>query len=59
MSRIVGGIGISHTPSMGTEFDQGMRGTFDPAWKQWFDGTRPVKGTCVCGESGPGTQRAR
>ena len=43
MSRIVGGIGISHTPSMGSEFDRGMREGFDPAWKIWFDGTRPVK----------------
>lgn len=43
MSRIVGGIGISHTPSMGTEFDRGMREGFDPAWQVWFDGTRPVK----------------
>jgi len=43
MSRIVGGIGISHTPSMGSEFDRGMREGFSPAWKLWFDGTRPVK----------------
>ncbi len=43
MSRIVGGIGISHTPSMGTEFDRGMREGFSPAWQVWFDGTRPVK----------------
>lgn len=43
MSRIVGGIGISHTPSMGSEFDRGMREAFDPPWKAWFDGTRPVK----------------
>jgi protocatechuate 4,5-dioxygenase, beta chain len=43
MSRIVGGIGISHTPSMGSEFDRGMRQGFSPAWKIWFDGTRPVK----------------
>jgi protocatechuate 4,5-dioxygenase, beta chain len=43
MGRIVGGIGISHTPSMGMEFDKGMAGTFAPAWKPWYDGTRPVK----------------
>jgi protocatechuate 4,5-dioxygenase, beta chain len=43
MARVVGGIGISHTPSMGVEFDRGMRDGFDPAWQIWFDGTRPVK----------------
>ncbi|PZU76371.1 MAG: protocatechuate 3,4-dioxygenase [Rhizobium sp.] len=43
MARIVGGIGISHTPSMGIEFDAGMRQGFAPEWQVWFDGTRPVK----------------
>jgi hypothetical protein len=43
MARIVGGIGIAHTPSMGLEFDRGMREGFDPAWRPWFDGTRAVK----------------
>jgi hypothetical protein len=28
---------------MGSEFDRGMREGFSPAWKIWFDGTRPVK----------------
>lgn len=43
MARIVGGLGISHTPSMGAEFDRGMRQGFDPRWQVWYDGTRPVK----------------
>ena len=44
MARIVGGIGISHTPSMGMEYDKGMaQGAFAPHWQPWFDGTRPVK----------------
>ncbi len=43
MARIVGGLGISHTPSMGLAFDAGMKGEWEPAWKPWFDGTRPVK----------------
>jgi protocatechuate 4,5-dioxygenase beta chain len=44
MAEIVGGIGISHTPSMGMEFDKGMANNgFAPHWKPWFDGTRPVK----------------
>jgi aromatic ring-opening dioxygenase catalytic subunit (LigB family) len=43
MSRIVGGIGIAHTPSMGYQFDLGLRQGFDPAWQPWYDGTQPVK----------------
>lgn len=43
MARIVAGMGISHTPSMGLAFDAGMRGDWEAAWKPWFDGTRPVK----------------
>ncbi|HEY8518809.1 MAG TPA: protocatechuate 3,4-dioxygenase [Gammaproteobacteria bacterium] len=43
MSRIIGGIGIAHTPSMGYQFDKGMRQGFDPKWRLWYDGTRPVK----------------
>lgn len=43
MARIVGGLGISHTPSMGREYDRGMRDGFDPRWQAWYDGTRPVK----------------
>lgn len=43
VTSIIGGIGISHTPSMGTEYDRGMREGFKPEWQRWFDGTRPVK----------------
>lgn len=43
MSALVGGIGIAHTPSMGYQFDKGQAGEWDPSWKAWFDGTRPVK----------------
>jgi protocatechuate 4,5-dioxygenase beta chain len=43
MARIVGGIGISHSPSMGVEFDRGMAQGWDPRWKLWFDGLQPVK----------------
>lgn len=43
MSRIIGGFGISHTPSMGIEYDKGMAQGFDPRWQKWFDGTRRLK----------------
>jgi aromatic ring-opening dioxygenase catalytic subunit (LigB family) len=44
MARIVGGLGISHTPSMGFEYDKGIAsGAFSPEWQPWYDGTRPVK----------------
>lgn len=43
MSRVIGGFGISHTPSMGLEYDKGVTGEWAPHWKPWFDGTRPVK----------------
>lgn len=43
MARIVGGIGISHTPSMGMQFDKGLVRGFDPDWQPWFDDTRRVK----------------
>jgi protocatechuate 4,5-dioxygenase, beta chain len=43
MARLIGGIGISHSPSMGGEYDKGMRQGFDPDWQGWYDGTRPVK----------------
>ena len=43
MARIVGGLGISHTPSMGVEYDRGLAKGWAPEWKTWFDGTRPVK----------------
>lgn len=43
MSVILGGIGIAHTPSMGYQYDKGVREGFDPKWRRWYDGTRPVK----------------
>ena len=43
MARIVGGFGISHTPSMGIEYDKGIANGFDPRWQEWFDGTRAAK----------------
>lgn len=43
MSTILGGIGIAHTPSMGYQYDKGMREGFDPKWLAWHDGTRPVR----------------
>ena len=42
MARVIGGLGIAHTPSMGIEYDRGMRDGFDSRWQGWFDGTRPV-----------------
>jgi len=43
MAAIIGGIGIAHTPSMGMEYDRGMRQGFDPRWAPWYEGTRPVR----------------
>ncbi|MCW1932295.1 DODA-type extradiol aromatic ring-opening family dioxygenase [Pararhodobacter zhoushanensis] len=43
MARIVGGLGISHTPSMGMAFDKGMAGGWADIWRPWYDGTRPVR----------------
>ena len=43
MAKVVGGVGISHTPSMGVEYDRGMAEGFDPRWRLWFDGARPAK----------------
>ena len=43
MARIVGGIGIAHTPSMGYQYDKGVREGFDPKWQPWYDGTAPVR----------------
>lgn len=43
MGKLIGGIGIAHTPSMGHAFD-GREGVGDPKrWQQWFDGLEPVK----------------
>jgi aromatic ring-opening dioxygenase catalytic subunit (LigB family) len=43
VARIIGGIGVSHTPSMGVEYDRGVSEGWTPEWKPWFDGTRQVK----------------
>jgi protocatechuate 4,5-dioxygenase beta chain len=43
VARIIGGLGVSHTPSMGVEYDKGISEGWAPEWKAWFDGTRPVK----------------
>ncbi len=45
MASVVGGIGISHTPSMGVEFDKGMRSSagFSERWAVWYDGSRQVR----------------
>ena len=40
-SRIVGGIGLSHVPSVGPAFDRGKQQ--DPAWKPLFDAYVPVR----------------
>ena len=43
MARLIGGIGISHTPSMGVEYDRGLAQGWAPEWKVWFDGVQPVR----------------
>ena len=45
MATVIGGIGISHTPSMGIEYDRGTAGPdgFSPRWQPWYDGTRRVE----------------
>lgn len=43
MSAVIGGIGISHTPSMGYQYDRGQKEGFEPRWKEWFEGLQPVK----------------
>jgi protocatechuate 4,5-dioxygenase, beta chain len=43
VARVIGGFGVSHSPSMGYEYDKGIAGKFDPRWKLWFDGLQPVK----------------
>jgi protocatechuate 4,5-dioxygenase, beta chain len=40
MAKIVGGIGLSHVPSVGPVYDRGR--TQDPAWKPLFDAYVPV-----------------
>jgi len=41
MGRIVGGIGLSHVPSVGPVVDRSR--TQEPAWKPLFDGYVPVR----------------
>jgi hypothetical protein len=45
MARLIGGLGISHTPSMGGEYDRVGReqGAPLPNWQPWFDGTAEVR----------------
>jgi hypothetical protein len=44
VATVIGGIAISHTPSMGVEYDRGMASSdgFSPRWLPWYDGTRRV-----------------
>ena len=41
MARIVGGVGLSHVPSVGPAYDRGKQQ--DPAWKPLFDAYVPVR----------------
>jgi len=41
MAKIVGGIGLSHVPSVGPAYDRGKQQ--DPAWKPLFDAYVPVR----------------
>jgi protocatechuate 4,5-dioxygenase, beta chain len=41
MGKIVGGIGLSHVPSVGPAYDRGKQQ--DPAWKPLFDAYIPVR----------------
>jgi protocatechuate 4,5-dioxygenase beta chain len=41
MARIVGGIGLSHVPSVGVAYDRGRQG--EAAWKPLFDAYVPVR----------------
>jgi hypothetical protein len=45
VARVIGGIGISHTPSMGLEYDRGTGSPagFSPVWQPWYEGTRRVE----------------
>jgi len=40
MGTIVGGIGVSHAPSLARAYDQGLGD--EPAWRDVFDGYRPA-----------------
>jgi protocatechuate 4,5-dioxygenase beta chain len=41
MAHIIGGIGSSHAPSIGTAWDKGQHG--DPTWAPLFDGYSPAR----------------
>lgn len=41
MARIVGGIGVSHAPSIAHSFDKGLQK--DPLWAPLYDGFEPAK----------------
>lgn len=41
MASVVGGVGLSHVPSVGPVVDRGRQG--DPAWKPLFDAYVPVR----------------
>lgn len=41
MSKLIGGIGTSHAPSIARAYDAG--GQLDPAWAPVFDGYKPVQ----------------
>jgi protocatechuate 4,5-dioxygenase beta chain len=45
MAVVVGGLGISHTPSMGIEYDKAHHdgASVDPRWEPWFTGASPVR----------------
>jgi len=45
MAEVIGGIGISHSPSMGVEYDKanGTRENFDDRWGAWYDGCAGVR----------------
>ncbi|WP_064076083.1 DODA-type extradiol aromatic ring-opening family dioxygenase [Prescottella equi] len=52
MAELIAGLGISHSPGMGTEYDKSSHGTnFPPEWQVWFDGTRALHD--VIGELAP------
>ncbi|MBP9904814.1 MAG: hypothetical protein KBF66_04595, partial [Rhodoferax sp.] len=42
MARIIGGIGASHSPTIGYAKDTGKQ--HDPAWKPIFDGFDAIRG---------------
>lgn len=45
MAKLVGGLGISHTPSMGAEYDKARLagGEVAESWSAWFEGTKRLR----------------